>query len=167
MTVSRARRLIRAFRSCSRMCALVLALSPLVGILGCADDEPCAPAECGPMLPEPTFPCEDGSIGGDTRRCLRNVASDSCGWELRECPPVRPCGGSADPAGVTCPAKFFCAFTPEAMCGSAGPGVCHVIPESDGCAFISSPVCGCDGITYDNGCEAGVAGVAVLHRGDC
>jgi hypothetical protein len=30
--------------------------------------------------------CADGSIGGNTGRCLRD-GDGTCGWELRECPP--------------------------------------------------------------------------------
>jgi hypothetical protein len=31
--------------------------------------------------------CPDGSLGGNTGRCLRH-ANGACGWEIRACPPV-------------------------------------------------------------------------------
>ena len=35
------------------------------------------------------------------------------------------------------------------------------------CAYIYMPVCGVDGRTYGNACEAGCAGVKVVQRGKC
>jgi hypothetical protein len=48
--------------------------------------EECELDACGPALGAPAYVCADGSIGGNTGRCLAN-ADGTCGWELRECPP--------------------------------------------------------------------------------
>ncbi len=53
-------------------------------------------------------------------------------------------------------------FPPETM-PSPGPGSNGVV-----CPQIVEPVCGADGRTYGNRCEAeGQAGVAVAHEGPC
>jgi len=48
-------------------------------------DQACAPGACGEPLDSVTYLCSDGSLGGNTGRCLRN-ADGTCGWEWRECP---------------------------------------------------------------------------------
>src|SRR5690606_10531375 len=78
-------------------------------------------------------------------------------------PPGRACGsrGLAE-----CPDGEFCSFAPEANCGRAdAPGVCKVKPE--GCIEIHQPVCGCDGKTYGNSCEAESKGVSPETPGEC
>lgn len=35
------------------------------------------------------------------------------------------------------------------------------------CIMIYDPVCGCNGVTYGNSCEAGCAGIKVIKDGTC
>lgn len=52
----------------------------------------------------------------------------------------------------------------------ACPGPRHVgicVPKPRMCPDVSDPVCGCDGVTYDNLCEAAAARTAIEHTGAC
>lgn len=49
--------------------------------------EECPVDACGPGLGAPAYICPDGSIGGNTGRCLA-LPDGTCGWELRSCPAI-------------------------------------------------------------------------------
>lgn len=67
---------------------------------------------------------------------------------------------------VVCPDGDYCKY-PEASCDSAGAvGNCTEIPMF-GCEKIYSPVCGCDGVTYDNECFMEAQSMSMMHPGQC
>jgi hypothetical protein len=72
------------------------------------------------------------------------------------------------PAGIACTDNSQCAA--EELCATA-PGMCGAFGECterpQDCPPVSDPVCGCDGTTYGNACEAAVAGVSVEFDGTC
>lgn len=73
-------------------------------------------------------------------------------------------GSSLACGGATCGTGDFCE-RPTGACASDAPGICTPFPTF--CCSYSSPVCGCDGMTYSNPCVAKAAAVTIAHRGAC
>jgi len=93
-------------------------------------------------------------------------------------PAPPPTEGSATPAPTAagqscgirgaspCPAEQFCSYGPGDECGATDkPGHCMAKPTA--CPRIVAPVCGCDGKTYNNGCEAATSLTGVKDNGAC
>ena len=72
------------------------------------------------------------------------------------------CGG---PDKITCNSALFC-HLPDGQCSAPdAAGTCAKAP--DFCMRVSRPVCGCNGKTYQNECEARHAKVAIDTAGAC
>lgn len=83
--------------------------------------------------------------------------------EICEAPVAPVCGGFA---GFQCGEGFYCDYEDDAQCGFADQtGVCREIPND--CTEALQPVCGCNGETFDNSCQAAQAGVSVKAEGTC
>ena len=68
--------------------------------------------------------------------------------------------------GNTCGKGEYCRFSMNAICGRADQtGRCTRKPNS--CPSAKATVCGCDGRTFRNACQAHAAGVSVLASGAC
>lgn len=96
-----------------------------------------------------TADCAEGDV------CIDNMCEPD--------PTGDACGGFP---GVACPSGYFCDWELGDMCGGADQqGTCQPIP--DVCNDIYDPVCGCDNMTYSNGCDANAAGISVATEGEC
>lgn len=111
---------------------------------------------------QPVCGC-DGMTYGNA--CAANAAGQGVlsSGECETLPPKQACGGRA---GDTCSQDEFCAFEARDICGQAdAQGVCE--PRPNACPDVYAPVCGCDGQTHGNPCEANQAGTSVQYDGEC
>lgn len=124
-------------------------------------------------------PCGETVCGAEQSCCVDCDGARFCsagGCPAMPCPPPPPPdGGTGDAgtvetcggiAGLTCDAGQWCDYPEDTMCGAFDMlGECK--PRPEGCPDVYMPVCGCDGSTHGNECEAHAAGVDVLHEGTC
>jgi hypothetical protein len=73
-----------------------------------------------------------------------------------------PCGG---PDNIACADGRYCQLATAACLGPSASGSCK-LPPTD-CTQVKSPVCGCDGVVYDNACEAAKAQVSITGTMSC
>ncbi len=92
-------------------------------------------------------------VGADCDQLFDTV--DECAAECKQA-----CNSTDNP--TPCPSGEYC-LAPNFGCGA---GYCTVIPDQQ-CPTDPSPVCGCDGETYNSMCEALQAGVAPAEFTAC
>ncbi len=129
----------------------------------CGGPDPQRPGACVPrpqfcpQIFDPVCGCDGVTYGND---CERRGAGVS---KAHDGPCGEICGGFA---GIPCPdPEQFCRFAPGTCLVADNAGSCVGVPRF--CIAIFDPVCGCDGETYGNECEALRARVQIDHSGDC
>lgn len=108
-----------------------------------------------------SFFAGDNEVGVVFADNSTEVIAEISDGDIMGCTKSKSCGGHA---ALGCGEDEFCDF--GLGCGAGDtPGTCKKRPQA--CPEVFSPVCGCDGQTHSNACDAAAAGTDVISEGEC
>ncbi len=120
-------------------------------------DEPARKFDSGLVPMTTSLPFIDISVSANNMQCFDTVLNISA------VPGPQECGGLT---GNPCEDPGGFGRYPDGTCDWADiEGECTEIPIH--CPLFWDPVCGCDGVTYSNVCEANANSMSVDHAGIC
>jgi hypothetical protein len=150
----------------SRVCGGILGLECEEGLVCVIESQTCddfargkcfkLPPECSAEF-EPVCGCDDVTYDN---ACVAVKAGAPIAHK-GECDTGLACGGMD---GMSCFEGEAC-WRGIGMCSDMDPGKCIPAPET--CPLVSDPVCGCDGVTYDNACGALAADAGIESLRAC
>ena len=136
---------------------------------------------CDDFCEFPDPDCAGNSFCADDSTCDSNETCNAADICISDCAPgdvctalclgfcveddeSQVCGGFAN---LPCDSDEWCSFGtgPLPPGGADLSGTCQERPQF--CPAVVTPVCGRDGITYNNSCEANSAGVDAISDGPC
>lgn len=151
---------------CNESCGICTAPGGACPAIACVADGGVDPVPCGPTT------CEAGQICCNSRCGI-------CAGPGGACPAIecasdggvdgggsgRSCGGLTPDGTPGCNPDEYCDWEPNS-CGAADEtGICR--PRPLGCPDHCPGVCGCDGVTYCNDCDAAAMGIDVIRNSPC
>jgi hypothetical protein len=137
----------------------------------CGDKGYCAtakPGTCGGLgtcAPKPGVCTKDANpvCGCNGKTYANPCHAAAAGQNIAAKGACKLAGGCTVGQPESCPDGHFCKASSDFQC--SGSGACVAVPQV--CPLVMTPVCGCDGKSYGNACEAAAKGQNVQQKGTC